>query len=140
MKFQPTKYGFLVVLDRGDEIISSLTQFAEHQQIRSGFFAGIGAVEKTTLAYYDLDLKKYLPREFPERMELVSLHGNYTFLNRKPFVHCHVTISGRDFVAYSGHLMKSTVSATGEIFVTVTSNEISRGPDEVTGLNLIQWS
>lgn len=139
MKFQNTASGYWVVLAREDEIITTLTQFAEQQKIRSGSFSGIGAVEKTTLAYYDLDEKKYLPREFPERMELVSLQGNYAFLNGKPFVHCHAVISGRDYVAYAGHLMKATISATGEIFIQVTPNEISRGPDAMTGLNLIQF-
>lgn len=136
MKYQPTQDGFVIVLDRGDEIISSLTQWAEQQKILSGFFVGIGAVENTTLAYYDLDLKRYLPREFPDRMELVSLKGNFTFLNGKPFP--HVVVSGRDFAAHAGHLMKATVSVTGEIFVTVTGNALTRGPDEATGLNLIQ--
>lgn len=138
MKFQSTPSGYLVVLDRGDEVIGSLTLFAEQQKIRSGLLSGIGAVEKTTLAYYDLDVKKYLPHEFPDRMELVAFTGNYAFLNGKPFVHCHAVISGRDYVAYGGHLMKATISATGEIQVFVTPNEISRGPDVVTGLNLIQ--
>lgn len=138
MKFQPTPQGYLVVLVVGEEVITSLTQFAEQQRIRSGSFSGIGAVEKTTLAYYDLDLKKYLTREFPERMELVSLQGNYAYLNGKPFVHCHVVISGRDYVPYAGHLMKAIISATGEIFITANANEIDRGPDPVTGLNLIQ--
>jgi len=138
MKFQPTHQGYLVVLVVGEEVITSLTQFAEQQKIRSGSFSGIGAVEKTTLAYYDLDLKKYLTREFPERMELVSLQGNYAYLNGKPFVHCHVVISGRDYVSYAGHLMKAIISGTGEIFVTVNVNEIDRGPDALTGLNLIQ--
>ncbi|MGB7622841.1 MAG: PPC domain-containing DNA-binding protein [Terriglobia bacterium] len=138
MKYQPTQYGYIVILVPGEEVITSLTRFAEQQHIRSGSITGIGAVEKSTLAYYDLDQKKYLPREFPDRMELVSLQGNYAYLNGKPFVHCHIVISGLDFVAYSGHLMKATISATAEIFVTVTPNEISRGPDELTGLNLIK--
>lgn len=138
MKFHTTTVGFLLVLDRGEEIIASLTEFAQQQYIRSGCFSGIGAVENTTLAYYDLDMKKYLAREFPDRMELVSLNGNFAFLNDKPFAHCHVTISGRDCVSYAGHLMKATISATGEIYITVTTNEIVRGLDEFTGLNLIQ--
>lgn len=138
MKFQPTPCGYLVVLDRGDEVIGSLTFFAEQQKIRSGSLSGIGAVEKTTLAYYDLDVKQYLTREFLDRMELVSLNGNYAFLNGKPFVHCHAVISGRDYAACAGHLMKATISATGEIQVFVTPNEISRGLDVVTGLHLIQ--
>ncbi len=139
MKFQPTKYGYLLVLDLGDEVISSLTRFAEQQGIRAGSFTGIGAVEKSTLAYYDLDQKKYLTREFADRMELVSLNGNFAFLNGKPFAHVHVIISDRNYVVYAGHLMKATISVTGEIYVTLVENPISRGPDETTGLNLIQW-
>ncbi|MBZ5535042.1 MAG: DNA-binding protein [Acidobacteriia bacterium] len=138
MKFQLTQHGYILVLVPGEEVITSLTHFAEQQNIRSGSIMGIGAVENTTLAYYDLDQKKYLPKEFPDRMELVSLQGNYAYLNGKPFAHCHIVISGRDFVAYSGHLMRATISATGEIYISVTSNEIVRGPDAYTGLNLIK--
>ncbi len=138
MKFQPTRYGYLVVLELGEEIIASLTRFAEQQKILSGAITGIGAVEKTTLAYYDLDQKKYLQQEFPDRMELVSLNGNFASLNGKPFAHLHGVVSGRDYVAHGGHLMRATIAATGEIFITVTDNAIMRGPDEVTGLNLIK--
>jgi predicted DNA-binding protein with PD1-like motif len=115
-----------------------LTRFAEEQQIRSGSISGIGAVEKTTLAYFDVAQKKYLPQEFPISMELVSLSGNYATLNGKPFAHCHVVISGPDLAAHAGHLMKATISVTGEIYITVTANEIVRGPDAISGLNLIQ--
>jgi len=138
MKFQRTSYGFIVVLARGEEVIASLTRFAEEQQIRSGSISGIGAVEKTTIAYFDVAQKKYLPQEFPISMELVSLSGNYAYLNGKPFAHCHVVISGPDLAAHAGHLMKATISVTGEIYITVATNEIVRGPDAISGLNLIQ--
>ncbi|MDD5543818.1 MAG: DNA-binding protein [Acidobacteriia bacterium] len=138
MNFQPTLYGFILILERGQEVMSSLTRFAEEQNIRSGSITGIGAVEKTTMAYFDLTQKKYLPQEFPISMELVSLSGNMALLNGKPFVHCHAVISGPDLVAHAGHLMKATISITGEIYITVMKNEIVRGPDEFSTLNLIK--
>lgn len=138
MKFLKTPVGFIVILDPGDEVFSTLTEFGAQHNITAASFQGIGAVENTTLGYYDLETKQYERLVFADRMELVSLLGNFSLLNNKPFVHCHAVISDRKHKAYAGHLFSATVSVVAEIFISTHPASIERKFDEPIGLNLIK--
>jgi predicted DNA-binding protein with PD1-like motif len=124
------------MMEVGDEVVESLRRFASESGIRSGFFAGLGAANDIQLAFYDLDRKEYLRRDFPEFHEIGSLTGNLTFLNGQPFVHAHAVVGGRDYAARTGHLMRARCSATVEIFVHDFEAEIHRGPVPELGLSL----
>ena len=138
MKVKRTESGFLVALDVGDEIITSLKKVAELERIGMASLAGIGAVRDVVLGYLDLDQKQYLKREFgPESMELVSLLGNMARLEGEPIAHCHVVLGDREMHTFGGHLFKATTSVTVEIFVRVFEGEISRQFDPNFGANLL---
>jgi len=127
-----------VVLDKGDKIIESLTALAEEKSIKSATFAGVGAADRITLGYFDVEARDYDRKEFPFSMELGSLVGNIAMLDGKPFVHAHATICGPDFSAYTGHLFEGTISVTGEIVISKHPVEMVRSQDENIGLNLIK--
>ncbi len=128
---------FFIRLDQGEEVIKTLTDFALANSITSGSIQGIGAVKDVTLGYLDLNTKQYLKKSYSEDMELISLLGNFSMLNNKPFLHCHASCSGRDFRPVSGHLFTATVTATGEFSLIQTEGELIRRFDPGLGFNRV---
>lgn len=125
-------------LDRGEPLLKTLTGFCQEQGLRTGRISGIGAVRDTTLAFYDLEQKRYLETRLPDLMELVSFTGNLTQLKGEAFIHAHVVVSDRDCVARGGHLVEATVGVLAELIVEPVSVAITRRFEEVIGLNA--WS
>ena len=138
MKVKRTEDGFLVVLDIGDEIIASLVDLASTERIGLASLTGIGAVHKAVLGYLDVDEKQYLKRQYgPESVELISLIGNISRLDDKPFPHCHVLLGDREMRTFGGHLFEAYVSVTVEIFMRVYEGEVSRRFDPECGINAL---
>ncbi|MCJ7507476.1 MAG: DNA-binding protein [candidate division Zixibacteria bacterium] len=138
MLFQKIKDGYVIRLEKGEEIINSLTDFADKYKIEGGFIYGIGTVNNLTLGYYEAEKKNYLKKSFPDDFELVSLMGNISLLKGNPMVHVHVVISDVNFNTLAGHLFSGTVSVTGEFVILATKDAIERAFDKETGLNLLQ--
>lgn len=138
MKFKKIENGFLVRCDVGDEVVATLTKFASEHGIASGTVTGIGALKDVVLGYYDLHGREYLKKEFKGNYELLNLAGNFGKIGTEYILHCHATISDIGCKVFGGHLFEGTVAITGEFYIIPGGNEISRGPDESTGLNLIQ--
>jgi len=138
MKVKRTETGFLIALDAGDEVISSLKRIAESERIGLASIQGIGAVRNAVLGYLDLDQKQYLKREFGEEsMELVSMLGNMARLEGEPVVHAHVVLSDREMRCFGGHLFEATTTVTVEISMRVFEGEVSRQFDPNFGANLL---
>jgi predicted DNA-binding protein with PD1-like motif len=138
MKVRRNETGFLVVLDLGDEVISSLKKLAVTERIGEASLTGIGAVRDGVLGYLDLDQKQYLKREFgPDSMELVALTGNIALLKGEPVPHCHAVLGDRQMQVFGGHLFQAITSVTVEIFLQVHKGEIERKFDSNSGANLI---
>jgi predicted DNA-binding protein with PD1-like motif len=138
MRTRRNETGFLVVLDVGDEMITSLKKLADAERIGEASFTAIGAVRDVVLGYIDLESKSYLRREFgSDSMELVSAIGNLARLEGEPVVHCHATVGDRDMRVYGGHLFQAVASVTVEIFLRVYDGEIIRRFDPDSGANTI---
>ena len=129
---------YVVRLERGEDVISALSRFAEKSGIRSGCVQGIGAIENVELGYFNRETKEYQKIRFDGEYELITLMGNYTIVDDKPFLHAHVIISDEACKAFAGHLFSGDIAVTGEFFITPTSDEITREFDEDTGLNLMK--
>ena len=78
-------------LDKGEDLFSTLENWAAKEEIKSGHLSGIGALEQSELGAYHLDRKEYDKKVFPDIMELLSLEGNLSFNNGKPFFHIHAS-------------------------------------------------
>ncbi len=137
MKAHPIDNGYLVRLDKGEEIISSLVGFCSKEKIVFATVSGIGAVSKAKLAVFDAKKKEYAEREFSGDLEIISLMGNITIAEGKVKPHLHVCISGHDFLARAGHLVSAEVSVTCEIILIVSEGRIERKKDIESGLMLI---
>jgi predicted DNA-binding protein with PD1-like motif len=138
MKFTKISDGYLVRCEIGDEIISSLTEFAAQNKIHSGTIIGIGALLHPELGFYDVHTRSYIRKKFEGDYELVGLSGNFARLGNDTILHCHAAFSDKEFQVIGGHLFSAGVAVTGEFYIRPGEVTIDRGPDPITGLNLIK--
>jgi len=137
MKSKKIEFGFILRLEKGEEIVSTLLKFLEDKKISSGYFTGIGAVSEVELGHYSLKSKEYSKKSFKEPFEIVSLIGNIAVMNGKKYVHSHIAISDKSMNVKAGHLTKALVAATCEINLIDLKTEISRKFSKEIGLNLL---
>ncbi|MDP3941230.1 MAG: DNA-binding protein [bacterium] len=124
--------------DKGEEIISQLSSYCKKEKVLSGFFTALGACLKVTIAYYDLENKKYLDQTTEEDLEIIGITGNVSQMAGKHIVHAHGSFAGKDYKVFGGHIKELVVSATCEVHLTILQKKIERDFDKETGLNLFK--
>jgi len=140
MQYRKVKDGYLIRLDRGEEIVNSLTGIVRREQIPGGIISGIGAVEKATLGIYDIHAASYITKSFGDRLEIGNLTGNiaYDEESGEPVVHCHITVADNSLRSFSGHLFEAVVLVTAEIFILTIDEKIFRRKDIKSGFKLLR--
>lgn len=141
MKFVQIHNGFFLVLDRGEEVISTLTRFGEVEGVHWGVFDAIGMLKDVEIGYYNLEDQEYVFREEEGPFEVASLKGNIAEVEGEmPLVHAHAALARCDesLETIGGHLRSARVAATLEIIVWLVTQPLIRTLDEETGLNLIR--
>ncbi len=129
---------WFIRLQKGEEVVQSLKEFCEQNQIKLGSISGIGACKNVTMGLYDPQKKEYFKRTFPEDMEMAALLGNVSTMNQEIYLHLHATFSNEKLEAVAGHLNEATICATGEIIIDQVEGTIDRKKDEEIGINLWQ--
>lgn len=129
---------YVLRFEVGDELLSGLEDFCKNRDIHSAFFYGLGAAKEGTIASYYLEEKKYAYDELDGEYEIGNVTGNVSEMDGDLIVHAHGSFGFKDKPARIGHINKLVVAATCEIFLTVFKNGIRRGPDQETGLNLME--
>lgn len=131
---------FYVRLDKGDEIIASLTALCEKENITAAQIQGIGGCESAKVGVFDQERKVYRQRELCCLLELVSLDGNVTLYEGKPYIHAHATFAyhGDDKKPepLCGHLLEAVIGLTGEIVITPATGIIRRKFIEELGIRV----
>ncbi|HEX4500875.1 MAG TPA: PPC domain-containing DNA-binding protein [Scandinavium sp.] len=133
----PGVKNYVVILAKGDEVMSGLTDFARQNKVTSASFTGIGAFSHATVAWFDAHRKEYKLIPIKQQVELVSMIGDIALVNNNPAVHTHVSVASSDGTVRGGHLINAFVFPTLELFMTVYPTPLDKQPDEVTGLELI---
>jgi predicted DNA-binding protein with PD1-like motif len=129
--------GFLLRLDKGEEVHDCLSEFCAREKIGFASVSGIGAASAARLGVFDTKTKKYAERDFVGPLEIVSLNGNVALSDGKPKAHLHACIAGHDYSAFGGHLFFARISVTCELFITNLGGTVERRKDEGSGLMLI---
>lgn len=137
MVYQVDGNTIVLVLEQGEDIVEAVTDLAREQNGKFGTVSGIGACDDVELNFYNLDTKTYKKKEIKEPLELISLLGNISHIDEKPFAHLHATFGTNQYETLSGHLTKAVVSATAEIVITMTNLDINRKHNADIGLNLL---
>ena len=128
----------LVRIERGEEVVSSLTEVCREHKIGCASISGIGAVRDAEVGYYDLQDLEYRKRTIREVCELVSLSGNVALIDGESFVHTHAALGKGDLELLGGHLFSATVAVTVEVFLDIWERDIKRELDPDMKLNLIK--
>ncbi len=137
MQFTKSGETYIIRLERGESIISSITSFCKEESITAAMFNAIGALSSATLAFYKLDKKGYELKKLTSDHEISSLTGNISLVDNQVFAHIHCVLSNNKFECVGGHLKEGTVGATCEIQLVKFDKRIERKMDESIGLNLL---
>lgn len=129
---------FMVRCDLDEDVIESLKKVCEKEHILLGLVEAIGATDQALLGVYDPEKKEYYPEKIDMFMEIVSLNGNITAMDGKPYIHLHAALADQHHVIHGGHVLEMRIGATCEMFITVLNGEVNRRRDEALGINL--WS
>ena len=127
----------LLRVDRGEDLVASITGYCDAAGISSASVSGIGAVQGVEIGFYQLAAKQYQRMRFEGIFELLTLSGNITRVDGKAFMHAHATLGASDFSVLGGHLFAAEVAVTGEIFLVETRLALTRKMNDGVGLKLI---
>jgi predicted DNA-binding protein with PD1-like motif len=125
----------VVTLGAGEEILASLREAAAAHKIKGGTLSGLGSTSEVEISFFDPVKKEYLPRVFKEPMEIGSMVGNFSEIDGEPHVHIHITVSGPELLAFTGHLSRGIVGTACEIYVRTIPHAIERVRDTEAGFH-----
>ena len=129
---------FLLVFDKGDDVIPTLIDFAVKNGIRGATFVALGAFRSAAIAYWNPETKEYEEIAVDEQVEVLSLAGNVGVFGTETKVHAHATLGRRDGSTIGGHLLRATVFPTLEMHLVDYGATIVREKDPETELILIK--
>jgi len=128
----------VVILDSGDEAFAALTDVARKLTIPAASLTAIGAFEKATVGWFDLERKTYKKIEVREQCEVLSAIGDVALADDgRPSLHMHVVLGLADGTTRGGHLLAATVRPTLEVVMTETPAPLRRTKRPELGIALI---
>jgi predicted DNA-binding protein with PD1-like motif len=128
---------YVLRLDPGEEVVSSIASFATERGITAGIVLAIGSLDHVVLGFLDPEEKVYLKRTFTERMEVGHLTGNIGVEGDRTFVHVHASVSPRELLTYTGHVHEARVGVVLETFVLAFPGKLRRAQDPRHGF--LRW-
>jgi predicted DNA-binding protein with PD1-like motif len=131
---------YVLILETGEEIASSLKQFAQEQRLLGSSFKAIGALSSAKLGWFNWETRKYQTAcALEEQVELVSLIGDIAEKDGQPQVHAHLVVARSDGSAFGGHLLEARVRPTCEIVLTESPQHLQKRMDPESGIPLIRF-
>ncbi|MCD4775776.1 MAG: DUF296 domain-containing protein [Candidatus Aegiribacteria sp.] len=117
----------VIRFDIGEKFPETLADWCEKERVESAaIVAGIGMLENIEIGRYNG--KEYVKQIVLPSSEILSLQGNVSMKEGKPFVHLHVSLAEEDMSVKGGHLFNGTVSMTIELVMLEFDNEFVRVP------------
>lgn len=129
----------IIRAEKNEDIIEVLKEVIEKENITLATVSGIGAVKQVELGLFNTLDKIYSKKEFRGDFEIVSLCGNISTMEHKPYLHLHMAIADNKQYTFGGHMSKAVVSATAELTINIIEGKIDRYFDEEVGLNLMKF-
>jgi predicted DNA-binding protein with PD1-like motif len=130
---------YALIFETGDEIASTLKQFAKDHELAGSSFKAIGALSDAKVDWFNWETKKYeTAADMDEQIEVLSLIGDIALHDGNPEVHAHMVVGKRDGTAHGGHLLEAHVRPTLELILTEAPEELQKKYDPESGLALIR--
>ena len=111
MNYKTVNDKIFLTIDKGELINQKLLEVAENENLNSGWINGLGAISNIELGYYSIEKKVYEKQIFDTHYELISLIGNISLVDDKPFVHTHISFSDTEYKMFGGHLFDAQIYA-----------------------------
>ncbi len=140
MEYRTFGNTYIIRMDRGEEVILSLTKLCDAEHITLGSVEAIGAADHVVIGLYDVSSRQYHKKSFDEPMEITSLLGSISTNDGKTYLHLHINLCRDDMTVIGGHLNECRISATCEMILKKLDGTVERRLDkDVTGLNLFEF-
>lgn len=128
---------YILRFDKGEEVLSLLTNFLKDNHITACYFSGIGACENPEIAFFNPHVKEYRKKVIFENLEILSFVGNGSAHNGDLVLHAHGVFGKNDFSTVGGHVFALPVSVTCEVFLISLDGQINRENNAEFNLNLL---
>ena len=133
-----TEKPFILILQPGDEILTSISACAKAAKLKGASISGIGQFHNPVLAYFTSNPKdKPKLTKFDGYYELASLNGNIAKNENVYFTHIHAVIGNEKLTAIAGHVNTAKIGLTAEITIIPLSSALQRNVDPVSGFGPI---
>ena len=130
---------FVVALEIGEEVVSTITEFAREFSLGSSSMKGIGAFQYVRMGWLDWERHDFRENVVDEQVELLSLVGNIAESEQgTPALHAHVVVARYDATTRGGHLVEAIVRPTLELVIVESPEHLQRRHDKKTGLVLLK--
>ncbi len=139
MEYRQVGSKWFLRIDKGEEVLETISGFCREQGITLGAISGIGAAGQITLGLFETQSKTYKSTELEGDYEITSLAGNITTKEGQVYLHVHATLSDIECRAFGGHLNRAVVSGTCEVVIDQVQGSIEREFDSEVGLNLMKF-
>lgn len=139
MQYKKFQSKYILRLDKGEEIVSSIKKFCKKENILLGTISGIGAVNKVKIGLFDTKEKKYYSNDYEGDFEICPLLGNISTMNKEIYLHIHINVADKNNRSFGGHLSEAYVSATFEAVIERIEGNVNRKLSDEIGLNLIEF-
>jgi predicted DNA-binding protein with PD1-like motif len=129
---------YALIFEKGDEVMSTLLDFAKARRLGASRLTAIGAFSDVTLGYFNWESKDYKKLPFREQVEVLSLIGDIALKESEPSVHVHAVVGRSDGTTLGGHLVEAHVRPTLEVILVESPAHLRKEIDPETGLALIR--
>ena len=139
MEFKKFNDTYVIRLNKGEEVISSLKELCKNDDIKLAEITGLGAANLVEIGVFNVNTKEYNTKIFEGMFEITSLVGNATRKDGEVYLHIHINFGDEDGIVKGGHLVRTNISATSEIILRKIDGEVGRKLSEEIGLNLLEF-
>ena len=136
MKYKRVDDKIFVSIDKGELVNQKLLEVSQKEELNSGWINGLGAISDIEIGYWDIEEKIYVKKNFNDDYELLSLIGNVSLVDNKPFIHTHISFSNTEFKVFGGHLFDAKVIAAAEFCIFISDYHLHRKLNCDIGLSL----
>lgn len=113
---------YALVLDRGDEAVSALSDWAASRQVCAAQVTAVGAFERAVVGWFDSAASDFRRIYVEQQCETLSLTGNIVLdasddARGQPQPRLHAVLGLPDGTTRGGQLLEGVVSPTLEVIV-----------------------
>ncbi|NKF24393.1 PPC domain-containing DNA-binding protein [Solimonas marina] len=138
MADDPDSRIWILVLDSGEEAVSSITHFADAHDIKGASVTALGAFSGARLGWFDFATKQYKPIEVSSQCEGLSLVGDIASGDDGgASLHLHAVVGLADGTTRGGHLLEAHAHPTLEVTLIETTARLRRRRRPELGIALI---